>query len=119
MRPTTAVYLIVGVMLSLASGYLNTHTDELMVVVPFLFAATFGLGVVRPKSAWLGALLVGLAVPVSQGVAYTLQLHVPYPNDLGGVATSAVAVIPAFIGAYLGVAIRHLSGDLSRRSTGG
>jgi len=50
-------------------------------------------------------------VPVSQGVAHVLHQHVPYPNDLGDIATSGVALAPAFLGAYLGSALRYLVGE--------
>ena len=93
----------------LAIGFLNTHTDELLVVVPVVAVAATVLGLAQPRAAWRWGLLVGLAVPGSQVVAHLLGLPVPYPNEWRDLAAPFVVIVPALIGAYVGSGIRTLA----------
>ena len=95
-------------------GYLNTHTDETGILAGSILILGAALGFAAPRGAWRLATLVGLAVPVSQAIAHLAGMRVPYANDWSDILTSFVALVPAFIGTYLGVALRHLvSGDPS------
>jgi hypothetical protein len=108
MSPKSSALLVVAIVLTLGTGYLNTHTDELMVVVPWVVVVTVALGSVQPRRPWLWAFLIGLAVPLSQVFAGALGLRVPYPNAPNDMLTSCVAIVPAFVGAYVGAGIRRL-----------
>ncbi len=89
-------------------GYLNTHTDETGILVGSILILGAALGFTAPRGAWRLAILVGLAVPASQAIAHLVGLRVPYANDWPDILTSFVALVPALIGTYLGVAGRHL-----------
>ncbi len=97
---------LLALLLSVATGYLNTHTDEVLVVLPWVLLATSVFGVAAPRGVWHGALLIGLAVPASQIVAVLLHLHVPYPNTPRDIGDSCVTLIPALIGVAAGAALR-------------
>ena len=103
------ISLGIAIVLALFTGYLNTHTDELLVLVPWMVVATAALGVAQPRQPWLWALLIGIAVPGSLVLFYLLQLRVPYPNNPGDIGTSFVVFVPAFVGAYVGAGVRRLT----------
>jgi hypothetical protein len=95
-------------------GYLNTHTDETGILAGSILILGAAVGFLAPRGARRLALLVGLAVPASQAIAHQAGIHVPYANDWSDILTSFVALVPSFIGIYLGVALRHLvKGDTS------
>jgi NO-binding membrane sensor protein with MHYT domain len=72
----------------------------LMVAVPaFLF------GLAHPRHAWRWALLVGLGVPLCHLVGLAVGYHAPYPVQ-PNVGATFLALVPAFVAAYLGVAVR-------------
>jgi hypothetical protein len=111
-RTRSLIVLAMGIIAAVAVGYLNTHTDESLVVLPAVVALTGILGLLSPRSAWRWALLIGLAVPLSQLIFLALNLHVPYPNGLADIPPSLLAVIPAVAGAYLGVVVSGMLAQL-------
>lgn len=102
--------LTLGVILAI--GYLNLHTDEVPIVLFGVLVASFGLGLVSPKLPIRWALVAGLTVPASAALAFALQIHVPYLNGWGNIVNSLVAVVPGFIGAYLGAATRAVTREM-------
>jgi hypothetical protein len=100
--------VLITIVLAVFTGYLNTHTDELLVVIPWVVVATTALGIAQPRVPWVWALLIGLTVPLSLIVFYLLGLPVPYPNRPSDITTSFVVLVPAFVGAYVGMGIRRL-----------
>ena len=109
---TLLVALWIGV------AYLNTRTDELLVVLPGVFVASALAGVVQPRGAWRWGVLLGLAVPVSAAVALVLGVRVPYTNDWANVATSLLAVLPGLVGAYVGAGVGALLALATARRPG-
>jgi len=101
-----AILTLLALVLSVATGYLNTHTDEVLVVLPWVLLVTGVFGVAAPRGVWHGAMLIGLAAPASQIVAVMLHLRVPYPNTLRDIGDSCVTLIPALIGVAAGAALR-------------
>ncbi len=109
MRATELAAIALGLVALVLVGWVNTHTDELLVVIPLvvLLAGTFGLS--RPRDPWVWAFVIGGAVPLSQLVALTFGWRVPYPNDIASIETSCFAFAPAFIAAYAGAVVRRIS----------
>ena len=108
MRLMQGLILALGLGATLVIGFVNTHTDELMVVVPGVLVTASAFGLIDRRRPWRWGLLLGGAVPVSQLVAYLLGWHVPYPNELKDIPTSMLVLIPAFVGAYVGAGVRTL-----------
>lgn len=106
MNPKSLVALVAAALSSVAAGYLNTHTDELLVVLPAVVLAAGALGLAQPRLAWLWAAMLGLSLPLSAALFLLLNLRTPYPNDWPNVATSLAALAPALVAAYLGAGIR-------------
>jgi|SRR5579883_1197109 hypothetical protein len=107
--PDYGALLLVGAA-ALGVGFVNTHTDELLVVIPLVGLLSFVFGAGQPPRAWLWAFLLGGAVPCSQLVALLGGWHVPYPNDVNSIETSCIALGPALIAAYVGVGARRTVG---------
>jgi len=105
-RRTRLALVLLALMLSLTTGYVNMHNAEVQAPMLCLLLSTVGLGIARPRSAWRWALMLGLAVPLSQALALVSHAAVPYPNDVRHALSSAFVLIPAVLGAYTGAAIR-------------
>src|SRR5215213_7620155 len=73
-----------------------------------LTLATFGcmLGAAYPDGAWRRALVLGLSVPLAQVISSVTGVVLPYPAPRLGEAF--LALIPAFVGTYLGVGLRWI-----------
>jgi len=86
-------------------GWLNLHTtDDVQPVAAALLVFGFGFGAHRPSRAWLFALALFAAVPLSGLWAQTVS----YRQEVLGHAPlyeSIVALIPALLGAYTGAAV--------------
>ena len=106
------------IVLWIGVAYLNTHTDELLVLLPSVLAASALVGIVQPRGAWRWGVLLGLAVPVSAAVALVLGVRVPYNNDWANVAMSLLAVLPGLIGAYVGAGVGALLALATARRPG-
>ena len=106
------------IVLWIGVAYLNTHTDELLVVLPGVLAASALVGIVQPGGAWRWGVLLGLAVPVSAAVALVFGVRVPYTNDWANVATSPLAILPGLVGAYMGAGVGALLALAAARRSG-
>jgi hypothetical protein len=105
LRPGPVVRLVLLALGAAVVGWLNFHaTDDVQPVAAALLIIGFGFGAHRPGRAWLAALLLFAAVPVSgawaNGVGYHPGVRSPAP-----LYESVVALIPALLGAYAGAAI--------------
>lgn len=80
------------------------------VVLLFLLVFAGVLGALRPRQAWLSALIIGCTIAVARGIEL---LTGPPPADpqaprtLAAVATLLVLLVPAAIAAYVGAALRR------------
>jgi hypothetical protein len=90
-------------------GYVNTHTDEVPIVLTTTLVATGLLGLAQPRAAWRWGILVALALPASQITALLFGWRVPYPNGWSGLPVTLVALVPGLIGAYAGALARRVS----------
>jgi len=89
-------------------GFPELHTQEVqgMAIMIFMFACLTGAAF--PEGAWRRALVLGLTVPFAYWVSHKTGQALPYP--LPDLATSFLAVVPAFVGTYLGVGLRRAYG---------
>ncbi len=78
------------------------------VQMTFLLLLVFGFfaGYAKPQYAWLWAILLGIWVPLTEFTAFAVGLKLAYRPDI---LASCVALVPAFIGAYGGVAVQWAS----------
>lgn len=98
-------------LLALAGGifawWVDSRNDEPQAAVLVILMVTFPLGFLVPRRAWLWAVITGICLPVGYLLARTLGYLPAAPVEPGWYA-SALALIPAFIGAYLGAFARVL-----------
>ncbi|HXM57145.1 MAG TPA: hypothetical protein VOB72_17225 [Candidatus Dormibacteraeota bacterium] len=95
-------------------GWLNFHaSDDVQPVAAALLVFGFGFGLHRPSRAWLYAVLLFAAVPVSGAWADAVNYHpgLVKPHPL---YESLVALVPALIGVYTAAAVRWGGGLAGR-----
>jgi len=83
-----------------------------VVILILLFSGFFGL--VRPRRAWLWALLVGGGVPVAHLAGPALGMTAEYPVEPGRWIT-LLALVPALLGAAAGAAVGWIVARLRGR----
>jgi hypothetical protein len=101
-KPDLWLPLLTG-FLGVLIGWMELYSKELQ--LPFLLLLAFGFfaGYARPSYAWIWALLLGIWVPLAEFTALAIGLKLSYRPDI---LASCIALIPAFIGAYAGVAVQ-------------
>ena len=104
--------------LSFAGGifalWVDSRNDEPQAAVLIILVVTFLVGFLLPKRAWLWALIVGLCLPLGYLVTRAVGILPQVPVEPGWYA-SAIAVIPAFIGAYAGALGRLVINSMSAK----
>lgn len=84
--------------------HVDLHNDEVQAAVLVLLVGGGILGLLAPHRAWRWALVLGLSIVVGDYAAPQLHLiaQEPGPINWGGL----LALIPAFVGTYVGVGVR-------------
>lgn len=110
MRKRTFLLYCLAFVVSAVIGYVDTNskTDDNWPMVLILLSGAFLFAVVQPKHAWQWALIIGLGVPLSHLIGRMIGYRPPYPVEPNVIITF-IALIPAFVGAYLGVLARILA----------
>jgi hypothetical protein len=95
--------------LALAGGifawWVDSRNDEPQAAVLVILMVTFLSGLLVPQRAWLWALITGLCLPVGYLLTRAAGYLPSTPLEPGWYA-SIIALIPAFIGAYVGALAR-------------
>jgi hypothetical protein len=95
--------------LALAGGifawWVDSRNNEPQAAVFLILMVTFLLGLLVPHRAWLWAIITGVCLPVGYLLARAVGYLPTTPLEPGWYA-SIIALIPAFIGAYLGALAR-------------
>ena len=101
-RPGPMVRWALLALCASVAGWLDFHaTDDVQPVAAALLVFGFGFGFHRPARAWLYALVLFAGVPVAE--AWRTVAHgLASPWQLLPVYQSAIALIPALVGAYAG-----------------
>jgi hypothetical protein len=99
------ICLILALSGGIFAGWVDFNNDEPQAAVLVILMVTFLLGLIQPRLAWLWAIIVALSLPAVYLVATNLSYQPVSPPSPGWYA-SLLALIPAFIGAYLGALAR-------------
>ena len=86
----------------------DLHNDEVQAAVLVLLVGGFIIGAIWPDGAWRWALILGLSIVVGDFAAPQLHWVAQDPKPVNWGAL--IALIPAFIGTYVGVGARSLLG---------
>jgi hypothetical protein len=99
------ILLAVAVALGWLFAYVDSRPtwDDTGILVGAMIISCAVLGVLRPRQAWLSAVCAGIWIPLL-GII------------MSGNFSSLVALLFAFVGAYLGVGMRHLWSAANARS---
>ncbi len=97
MKPLSITALIVGVLSGLSIACIDTrpHWNDTGISVAMILIAAFVSGVISPQRTWLITLSVGIWIPL---------FNIIIAHNAG----SLIALVPAFIGAYIGWFFRYL-----------
>ena len=90
---------ILGAMLGICAGWLDTKFTDLLLTALFVLASTMLLGALRPQRPWRWTLLVAVFVPIVQLLAYLLMTHKPYRAQI---YESFLGFLTGIAGAYGG-----------------
>jgi hypothetical protein len=105
LRPRPLARLGLLVLCAAVVGWLNLHTtDDVQPVAAALLVFGFGFGLHRPGRAWLYALALFAAVPLSGAWADAASSYTGLAKP-APLFESAVALIPAVLGACTGAAV--------------
>jgi hypothetical protein len=99
--------LLLALLLGLWIGMVDYRSDEVQNAVLLIVVSTLLFGLFAPRRSWRWAIAIGLGVPLVHYIARWIGLKPPYPIQPGMFA-SFLALIPAFIGTYLGVFFRRV-----------
>ena len=99
---------LLGILIGLSDLRSNVQMTALLLIAFGFFA-----GYAKPQNAWVWALLLGIWVPLAEFTALAIGMKLSYRPDI---LASCVALIPAFIGAYSGVAVRWMAARSSNQS---
>jgi hypothetical protein len=102
----TKLVLLLTVMLGTLTGYVDLRMAEVHTPALLLMSFACLLGAMHPNGAWRRALMLGLSVPLAHVIAHLTGATLPYRLDDS--TSSFLALIPAFLGSYLGVGMRRL-----------
>lgn len=99
--------------LAVLIGYIDQHNDEVWAALILMLPSAFVFGFLLPRQAWQWALLIGgsvfLAGLIGVAVGYAPPCHPGLecsPPSFGGSFEALIALIPAFVCAYVGAALK-------------
>ncbi|MGE5429785.1 MAG: hypothetical protein ACM3QX_01855 [Syntrophomonadaceae bacterium] len=101
LRNSTFVFVFVSVMLGAVTGLVDIIASEVQPAALLIIMFTCFLGFIQPRIAWLSAFIIGSSILAAHLISPFWGLYPDYPVEPGVWATS-IALIPAFIGAYIG-----------------
>jgi ABC-type multidrug transport system permease subunit len=102
-RSRASVYVL-GVLLALASGWVQVRIHDLLFTALLVLASAMLLGGLRPQGPWRWALLFLLLVPLLQGAAAFFVIEKPTRAEI---YESFLVFLPGIVGAYGGAVLRR------------
>ena len=102
---STLAAFVCAICFGLFAAYVDFQNDEVQAPVLAVLAGSFIVAVIQPRGAWRWPLIVALCLPLSRTLGPMFGVYPKLPATPNNFAT-LLALIPAFIGAYLGVVVR-------------
>ncbi len=109
----TVIPLIAAILFAVLAVAVDLHNAEPQAAALVLIVGGFIVGAAAPKAAWRWALILGLSIFIGDPIGVRLGINPPWP-ETGINYGSLVALIPAFIGTYVGVGVRALFGSAAK-----
>jgi hypothetical protein len=92
-------------------GWTHAHTDEVPVVLGFVLILSAVLAGIFPRRPWVTGFMIGAPPFIVETLVHFHVVNAPYPPSVGIPWAPLFAFVPAFGGAFLGSAVRHLNGQ--------
>ena len=103
---------LLAVMLGALAGWLDIKVGDLLLTAMVVLAACMLLGILSPRRPWRWVLLVGVFVPVVEGLAYFFLSQKP---ERAQIYESFLAFVPGIAGAFGGAMGRGVVDNLFAR----
>ncbi len=110
------LFSLTAILLGLLIGYADSRADEVQPAVMLILIFTFVFGFLQSRLAWWWAILIGSGIFSSYVIRLALGVTPPFSPQPNAFA-ALIALIPAFIGAYTGVAARWLVFEFRSQGT--
>lgn len=101
LRNSAFIFVLVSVLLGTITGFVDIIASEVQPSALLIIMFTCLLGFIQPKNAWLSALIIGSSILAAHLISPFWGLYPDYPVEPSVWATT-IALIPAFIGSYIG-----------------
>ena len=102
-------YYLLAAMSGALAGWLDIKVGDLLLTAMVVLAANILLGILSPRRPWRWVLIVGVFVPVVEGLAYFFLSQKP---DRAQIYESFLAFLPGIAGAYGGAMGRGVVDNL-------
>jgi hypothetical protein len=104
----TIMWLVLALVGGVFAGWVDFNNDEPQAAVLVILVVTFVLGLTMPGKAWLWAVIVALCLPGAYLFLHAFGYQPKSPPSPVWYA-SLLALIPAFMGAYMGTLTRVIA----------
>jgi|SRR5579863_8474037 len=104
------IYLL-GAGLGIGAGILDVMVGDLLLTALFVLCATMLLAGLRPERPWRWIIVVGIFVPILQGMAYLFLTVKPYRAQI---YESFLGFLTGIAGAYGGAVMRRAVNELRK-----
>src|ERR1035437_8901330 len=102
-------YYLLAAMLGTLAGGLDIKVGDLLLTAMVVLAANMLLGILSPRKPWRWVLLVGIFVPLVEGLAYFFLTQKPQRAQI---YESFLAFVPGIAGAFGGAVGRNVIDNL-------
>ncbi|MCU7495974.1 MAG: hypothetical protein HF314_17065 [Ignavibacteria bacterium] len=103
LRNSTFIFVLASLLFGAVSGFVDIKASEVQPAALLIIIFTCFLGFIQPRNAWLSALITGSSILAAHLISPFWGLYPDYPVEPSVWATT-IALIPAFLGAYIGAA---------------
>ena len=109
-RPIRSIPFYIGaVLFGIAAGWTEVKVGDLLFTALLVLAPCMLLGTIRPLKPWRWAVLVGIFVPIANGVAYLTMRQKPFRAQI---YESFLVFLPGIVGAYGGAFMRGVINNI-------
>ncbi|HEX4486599.1 MAG TPA: hypothetical protein VH088_10055 [Terriglobales bacterium] len=94
---------VLGILLALASGWVQVRIHDLLLTALMVLASSMLLGALKPEKPWRWAVLFLIIIPVMQLSVPFLAIEKPTRAEI---LESVLVFLPAVVGAYGGSVLK-------------
>jgi len=105
-------YYLLAALLGASAGWADVKVGDLLFTAMIVLAACMLLGFVRPRKPWRWVVIVGVFVPVVEGLAYYFLSQKP---ERAQIYESFLAFMPGIAGAFGGAMGRGVVDNLFKK----